>query len=76
MLCVLPPAPPFAVPVLAVALRLGVGSVGALGSRPPPAARLARLRAAGLPAAALRRLSRPLGLALGARPPAAPAVSL
>jgi xanthine dehydrogenase accessory factor len=55
------------VPALEAALRLPVGFVGALGSRRTHAARLVRLREAGVPEEALARLHAPLGLDLGGR---------
>lgn len=74
--CVLTHDTRFAVPVLARALRLPVGYVGAMGSRRTHADRTARLRAAGVPAAALARLRSPIGLGLGARTPEETALSI
>jgi xanthine dehydrogenase accessory factor len=74
--CVLTHDPRFDVPVLARALRLPLGYVGAMGSRRTHTDRLARLRAAGLPAAALARLHSPIGLDLGARTPEETALSI
>lgn len=68
--------PKFDVPVLEVALRLGVGYVGAMGSRKTHDDRMDRLRAAGLTDAELSRLSSPIGLDLGARTPEETAVSI
>lgn len=76
VICVLTHDPKFDVPVLEVALRLGVGYVGAMGSRRTHDERMARLRAAGLSAAELSRLSSPIGLDLGARTPEETAVSI
>ncbi|AVT28778.1 XshC-Cox1 family protein [Plantactinospora sp. BC1] len=76
VVCVLTHDPKFDVPVLEVALRLPLGYVGAMGSRRTHDDRLARLRAAGLSAAELGRLSSPLGLDLGARTPEETAVSI
>lgn len=75
-ICVLTHDPKFDVPVLEVALRLDVGYVGAMGSRPTHHDRLARLREAGLSDAELARLSSPIGLDLGARTPEETAVSI
>src|ERR1700739_1098053 len=58
-ICVLHHDPKFDVPVLEVALRLGVGYVGAMGSRRTHDDRMNRLRAAGGAAAAPSRLATP-----------------
>ncbi|MEO0323515.1 MAG: XdhC family protein [Myxococcota bacterium] len=63
-------------PALEVALRSPAFYVGALGSRKTHAARLARLRAAGLGDAALSRIAGPIGLAIGARSPAEIALAI
>ncbi|MBW0014056.1 XdhC family protein [Mycobacterium sp.] len=76
VICVLTHDPKFDVPVLEVALRLGVGYVGAMGSRRTHGDRMVRLRAAGLTDAELGRLSSPIGLDLGARTPEETAVSI
>ncbi|CKS10432.1 xanthine dehydrogenase accessory factor [Mycobacterium tuberculosis] len=76
VICVLTHDPKFDVPVLEVALRLGVGYVGAMGSRKTHDDRMDRLRAAGLTDAELSRLSSPIGLDLGARTPEETAVSI
>ncbi|HTY30008.1 XdhC family protein [Mycobacterium sp.] len=76
VICVLTHDPKFDVPVLEVALRLGVGYVGAMGSRRTHDDRINRLRAAGLTDAELGRLSSPIGLDLGARTPEETAVSI
>jgi xanthine dehydrogenase accessory factor len=76
VICVLTHDPKFDVPVLEVALRLGVGYVGAMGSRRTHDDRMNRLRAAGLSDAELSRLSSPIGLDLGARTPEETAVSI
>ena len=76
VICVLTHDPKFDVPVLEVALRLGAGYVGAMGSRRTHDDRLKRLRAAGLTDAELSRLSSPIGLDLGARTPEETAVSI
>jgi xanthine dehydrogenase accessory factor len=66
----------FDLPLLAVALRLDVGYVGAMGSRRTHERRAARLVAAGVGADALARLHSPIGLDLGASTPAETAVSI
>ncbi|MGC1210146.1 MAG: XdhC family protein [Micromonospora sp.] len=76
VVCVLTHDPKFDVPVLQVALDLPLAYVGAMGSRRTHVDRLARLREAGVPAAALARLSSPIGLDLGARTPEETAVSI
>ena len=76
VICVLTHDPKFDVPVLEVALRLGAGYVGAMGSRRTHDDRMNRLRAAGLTDADLSRLSSPIGLDLGARTPEETAVSI
>jgi len=68
--------PKFDVPVLAVALRAGLGYVGAMGSRRTHDDRRERLREAGLTEAELGSLSSPIGLDLGARTPEETAVSI
>jgi xanthine dehydrogenase accessory factor len=65
-----------ATPVLAAALRDGVGYVGALGSRHTQQARREHLIAAGVDEATLARLHAPTGLDLGARTPAETAISI
>ncbi|WP_244177213.1 XdhC/CoxI family protein [Streptomyces albus] len=74
--CVLTHDPKFDVPVLAVALRLPLAYVGAMGSRRTHLDRLDRLRAAGLAEPELARLASPIGLDLGARTPEETAVSI
>ncbi|OLR89848.1 XdhC family protein [Actinokineospora bangkokensis] len=68
--------PKFDVPLLEVALRGGLGFVGAMGSRRTHDDRIARLRAAGLTDRELAGLSSPIGLDLGARTPEETAVSI
>jgi xanthine dehydrogenase accessory factor len=65
-----------ATPVLAAALRGGVGYVGALGSRRMQEARVASLRNAGATDEEIAALHCPTGLDLGARTPAESAVSI
>jgi xanthine dehydrogenase accessory factor len=76
VICVLTHDPKFDIPLLELALRLGVGYVGAMGSRRTHDDRMNRLRAAGLTDADLSRLSSPIGLDLGARTPEETAVSI
>ncbi|GAA0359215.1 XdhC family protein [Microbispora corallina] len=76
VICVLTHDPKFDVPLLEVALRTPAAYVGAMGSRRTHADRLARLREAGLPEAAIARLRSPIGLDLGARTPEETAVSI
>ncbi|WP_407342882.1 XdhC family protein [Pengzhenrongella phosphoraccumulans] len=66
----------FDLPLLAVALRLDVGYVGAMGSRRTHERRAARLVAAGIGVDDLARLHSPIGLDLGASAPAETAVSI
>ncbi|HEY3507613.1 MAG TPA: XdhC family protein [Kribbella sp.] len=75
-LCVLTHDPKFDVPLLQVALRTDAGYIGAMGSRRTHEDRLTRLRAAGVTAAELARLSSPTGLDLGARTPEETAISI
>ena len=70
------PAPSEPPPVLAVALRMDVGYVGAMGSRRTHDHRLERLREVGLTEPELARLASPIGLDLGARTPEETAVSI
>ena len=76
VIAVLTHDPKFDVPLLAVALRLDVAYVGAMGSRRTHDDRMARLREEGLTDDELARLSSPLGLDLGARTPEETAVSI
>ncbi len=63
-------------PALVTALRSEAFYIAALGSKRTHAARLERLRAAGLPEAALTRIHGPAGLAIGAVSPAEIAISV
>lgn len=67
--CVLTHDAKFDVPVLALALRLPLAYVGAMGSRRTHAERADRLRAEGVTEAELARLRSPIGLDLGGRTP-------
>lgn len=74
--CVLSHDPKVDVPALRAALTGRAGYVGAMGSRRTHADRLARLREAGLDAAATDRLRSPIGLDLGGRTPEETAVAI
>jgi len=63
-------------PALQVALASGAFYIGCLGSRKTHAARLGRLRRAGLAEDALARVHGPVGLAIGAQTPAEIAISI
>lgn len=63
-------------PALEVALRSPAFYVGALGSRKTHAARVGRLKEAGLDDAAIARVHGPVGLPLGGRAPAEIAVAI
>lgn len=76
VLCVLTHDPKFDVPLLALALRIPLAYVGAMGSRRTNDDRLARLRELGLTGAELDRLHAPVGLDVGARTPEETAVSI
>ncbi|MHB9863923.1 XdhC family protein [Streptomyces sp. YIM S03343] len=76
VLCVLTHDAKFDVPLLAVALRLPVAFVGAMGSRRTHADRERRLRDVGLTDRELARLRSPIGMDLGARTPEETAVSI
>jgi xanthine dehydrogenase accessory factor len=68
--------PKFDEPALIAALDTGAGYIGALGSRRTHADREERLRAAGVADEALRRISSPCGLDVGARTPAETAIAV
>ncbi len=68
--------PKFDEPALAAAVETTAEFIGALGSRATSAERFARLRARGIPEAALRRIHAPVGLDLGGASPAETAVSV
>lgn len=75
-ICVLTHDEKFDIPVLARALRLDVGYVGAMGSRRSHDRRVHSLAELGLDASELARLHSPIGLNLGAVTPAEVAVSV
>lgn len=77
VICVLTHDPKFDVPLPEVALRRRTFAyIGAMGSRRTHQDRIDRLRDAGLTETELTRLSSPIGLELGARPPEETAVSI
>jgi xanthine dehydrogenase accessory factor len=76
VLCVLTHDAKFDVPLLALALRLPVAYVGAMGSRRTHLDRDERLRQVGLGERELARLRSPIGLDLGARTPEETALSI
>ncbi len=76
VICVLTHDPKFDVPLLERALQTPAGYIGAMGSRRTHEDRLQRLREVGVGEAALKRLSSPIGLDLGARTPEETAVAI
>ncbi|GAA3377205.1 XdhC family protein [Streptomyces sannanensis] len=76
VLCVLTHDAKFDVPLLALALKLPVAYVGAMGSRRTHEDRNRRLRAVGVTELELARLRSPIGLDLGARTPEETALSI
>ena len=74
--CVLTHDPKFDVPAIVAALRTDVGYLGAMGSRRTHAARVERLREAGVTDDELGRLMAPIGLDIGARTPEEAAVAV
>jgi xanthine dehydrogenase accessory factor len=68
--------PKFDEPALVAALAGGAGYIGALGSRRTHAARVERLRGAGITDTELDRIHAPCGLDIGARTPAETAISI
>lgn len=75
-ICVLTHDAKFDVPAIVAALETSVGYLGAMGSRRTHAARVERLRAAGVTGDALRRVMAPIGLDIGARTPEETAVAI
>ncbi len=74
--CVLTHDAKFDVPAIVAALATRVGYVGAMGSRRTHAARVARLREAGVTGADLDRVMAPIGLDIGSRTPEEAAVAI
>jgi xanthine dehydrogenase accessory factor len=74
--CVLTHDHKFDVPAIVGACRTDVGYLGAMGSRRTHAARVERLREAGLTDADVARVRAPIGLDLGGRTPEETAVSI
>ncbi|MGH9033894.1 MAG: XdhC family protein [Acidimicrobiia bacterium] len=76
VVCVLTHDAKFDVPALVAALATDAGYIGAMGSRRTHAARVARLRDAGVDDARIERIMAPIGLDLGARTPEETAISI
>ncbi|MFG2059715.1 XdhC family protein [Micromonospora sp. NPDC048930] len=76
VLCLVGHDPRYEIPLLRAALDTPAGYIGVLGSRSAHEARLARLRADGLPPAQLARLIGPAGLDLGGRTPTETALAI
>jgi xanthine dehydrogenase accessory factor len=74
--CVLTHDTKFDVPAVVAALETNVGYLGAMGSRRTHAARVERLREAGVDDAGLARLMAPIGLDIGARTPEETAIAI
>jgi xanthine dehydrogenase accessory factor len=74
--CVLTHDVKFDVPAIVAALDTPVGYLGAMGSRRTHAARVERLREAGVDDAGLARIMAPIGLDLGARTPEETAIAI
>lgn len=68
--------PKFDDPAVKLAIASPARYIGALGSNKTHAARLARLRAEGVPEAQLQRIHAPIGLDIGARSPQELAISI
>lgn len=76
VVCILTHDHKFDVPAILAALGTQVGYLGAMGSRRTHAARVERLRAAGVDEAALARVMAPIGLDIGARTPEETAIAI
>lgn len=74
--CVLTHDAKFDVPAILAALDTEVGYLGAMGSRRTHAARVARLREAGVDDDALARVMAPIGLDIGSRTPEEAAIAI
>jgi xanthine dehydrogenase accessory factor len=74
--CVLTHDLKFDVPAIVAALETDVGYLGAMGSRRTHAARVERLRAAGVDDAGLARVMAPIGLDIGSRTPEETAIAV
>ena len=74
--CVLTHDTKFDVPAIVGAVATKVGYIGAMGSRRTHAARVERLREAGLTEADLARVMAPIGLDIGSRTPEETAVAI
>jgi xanthine dehydrogenase accessory factor len=75
-ICVLTHDAKFDVPAIVAAVGTDAGYIGAMGSRRTHAARVERLRAAGLGDAELQRVMAPIGLDIGSRTPEEAAVAI
>lgn len=74
--CVLTHDAKFDVPAIVAALQTDVGYLGAMGSRRTHAARVERLREAGVDDAGLARVMAPIGLDIGSRTPEEAAIAI
>jgi xanthine dehydrogenase accessory factor len=74
--CVLTHDTKFDVPAIVAALETDVGYLGAMGSRRTHAARVKRLREAGVDDAGLARVMAPIGLDIGSRTPEETAIAI
>jgi xanthine dehydrogenase accessory factor len=74
--CVLTHDPKFDVPAIVAALETDVGYLGAMGSRRTHAARVEKLREAGVDGAGLARVMAPIGLDIGSRTPEEAAIAI
>ena len=75
-MCVLTHDAKFDVPAIVAALQTDVGYLGAMGSRRTHAARVERLREAGVDDAGLARVMAPIGLDIGSRTPEETAIAI